>query len=314
VQTALPTTRRDLLAAGARLSAFTALASVAPLVAACGAPARAGGRRSFPISLAQWSLHRALFAGELLPLDFPEAAARDYDVHAVEYVNAFFKDKARDAAWLRELKARADSHGVTSLLIMVDGEGELGAADPVARARAVENHVPWLEAAAVLGCRAIRVNAAGEGPPDALAERAADSLVQLAQRGAPDGLAVVVENHGGWSSDGAWLAGVMRRARDPRVGTLPDFGNFRIDETRTYDRYRGVAELMPFAKAVSAKSYDFDADGNETTIDYERMLAIVLDAGYRVHVVIEYEGQRLPEPEGIRRTKALLERVLARLA
>jgi sugar phosphate isomerase/epimerase len=307
-------TRRDLLATGARLSAFGALASVASLVAACGAPARAGGPRSFPISLAQWSLHKALFAGELLPLDFPEVAARDHGLHAVEYVNVFFKDKARDADWLRQLKARADEHGVTSLLIMVDGEGDLGDGDLSARARAVENHVPWLEAAAALGCHAIRVNAAGQGLPDAVAARAADSLVQLAERGAPDGLSVLVENHGGWSSDGSWLAGVMRRARHPGVGTLPDFGNFRIDATHDYDRYLGVAQLMPFAKAVSAKSYEFDAAGRETTIDYERMLGLVLDAGYRGHVGIEYEGERLPEPEGIRATKALLERVRAALA
>jgi sugar phosphate isomerase/epimerase len=307
-------TRRDLLATGARLSAFGVLASLTPLVAACASPGRGGGRRSFPISLAQWSLHRALQAGELQPLDFPVVAARDYDVRAVEYVNAFFMDKARDAAWLRELKARADAHGVTSLLIMVDGEGDLGGADDGARREAVERHVPWLEAAAALGCHAIRVNAAGAGPPEEVAARAADSLVQLADRAAPDGLHVIVENHGGHSSDGAWLAGVMRRADHPRVGTLPDFGNFRIDETRAYDRYQGVAELMPFAKAVSAKSYDFDARGNETTIDYERMLGIVLDSGYRGHVGIEYEGDRLSEPDGIRATKALLERVRATLA
>jgi sugar phosphate isomerase/epimerase len=303
-----------VLATGARLGALSALGALSPVVAACAAPARGGGGPPLPISLAQWSLHRALFEGRLAALDFPVAAARDYQVHAVEYVNVFFKDKARDAGWLDELKSRADAHGVTSLLIMIDGEGELGATDDAARRRAVERHLPWLEAAAALCCHAIRVNAAGDGAPDALAARVADSLVQLADAATPHGLSVIVENHGGLSSDGGWLAGVMRRAGHPRVGTLPDFGNFRIDATRDYDRYLGVAELMPWARALSAKSYDFDAAGNETTIDFERMLGIVAAAGYRGHVGIEYEGERLSEPEGIRLTKALLERVRAPLA
>jgi len=122
---------------------------------------------------------------------------------------------------------------------------------------------------------------------------------------------VIVENHGGLSSNGAWLASVIRAVDHPRCGTLPDFGNFRVSADEWYDRYQGVAELMPFAKAVSAKSYDFDERGEETTIDYRRMLGIVTGAGFNSWIGIEYEGNRLPEREGIARTKALLEKIRA---
>ena len=100
----------------------------------------------------------------------------------------------------------------------------------------------------------------------------------------------------------------------PRCGTLPDFGNFRITREEEYDRYQGVKELMTYAKGVSAKSHDFDEQGNETRTDYARMMKIVLDAGYRGYVGIEYEGNRLSEPEGIKATKVLLERVREDLA
>lgn len=265
----------------------------------------------FMISLAEWSLHRTLFAGKLDHLDFPRVARQDYGLEAIELVNQFFKDKARDQAYLGEFKKRADGLGVKILLIMVDGEGALGQPDAAQRKQAVENHYKWVEAARFFNCHSIRVNAEteGVGTPEEQAERAADGLRQLALFAAKHGLNVLVENHGGLSSNGAWLAGVIKKVNLPNCGTLPDFGNFRIREGEEYDRYRGVAELMPFAKAVSAKSHDFDAEGNEIHTDYRRMMKIVLDAGYRGYVGIEYEGTRLSEPEGIRATKALLERI-----
>lgn len=315
--------RRDVLRAGAAGGAWALLGI--PLVAAgCssfGKSAAEGpasperrGLGTFKISLAEWSLHRALFDGELDNLDFPRVAREDYGIDAVEYVNAFFKNKARDEDYLSDLKQRCDDHGVKSLLIMVDGEGALADADDTARRTAVGNHVQWLEAAAALGCHSIRVNAAGSGKPEEQARRAADSLRWLAELATTYDLNVIVENHGGLSSNGAWLAGVMKRADHPRVGTLPDFGNFRIRGEQWYDRYTGVEELMPYAKAVSAKSHDFDDAGNETHTDYTRMLRIVLEAGYHDHVGIEWEGESLSEPEGIRLTKVLLERVRDELA
>lgn len=265
----------------------------------------------FMISLAEWSLHRTLFAKKLDHLDFPRVARQDFGIEAIELVNQFFKDKARDPAYLGEFKKRADGLGVKILLLMVDGEGALGQPDAAKRKQAMENHYKWVEAARHLNCHSIRVNAEteGVGTPEEQAERAADGLRQLAQFAAKHGLNVLVENHGGLSSHGAWLAGVIKKVNLPNCGTLPDFGNFRIREGEEYDRYQGVAELMPFAKAVSAKSHDFDAEGNEVHTDYRRMMRIVLQAGYRGYVGIEYEGDRLSEPEGIRATKALLERI-----
>ncbi|HET9386876.1 MAG TPA: sugar phosphate isomerase/epimerase family protein [Gemmatimonadales bacterium] len=284
-------------------------------LAAVAAGARVWPWRSevFQISLAEWSLHKTLFAGKLTNLEFPVVARTTYGIDAVEYVNQFFKDKAEDATYLRDLKSRADANGVKSLLIMCDGEGELGDPDPAARTRAVENHYRWVTAATSLGCHSIRVNAQSRGSPDEQRRLAADGLRRLTEFAARHELNVIVENHGGLSSNGAWLAGVMKAVDHPRCGTLPDFGNFQVAENDWYDRYKGVAELMPFAKAVSAKSHDFDAAGNETRTDYRRIMRIVLDAGYRGSVGIEYEGDRLSEEDGIRATKGLLERVRTEL-
>lgn len=268
----------------------------------------------FRISLAQWSLHRALYAGELDNLDFPRVTREEYGIEAVEYVNSFFKEKARDRAYLSDLKTRCDDHGVRSLLIMCDGEGALGDPDEAARLQAVENHHRWVEAARFLGCHSIRVNARSTGTPDEQRDLAVDGLRRLAEFAAPMGINVVVENHGGLSSNGAWLASVMQGVDHPRCGTLPDFGNFQLAEGEWYDRYQGVAELMPYAKAVSAKSHVFDESGEEREVDFLRMMRIVLAAGYQGFVGIEYEGTELSEPEGIRATKALLERVRERLA
>jgi L-ribulose-5-phosphate 3-epimerase len=268
----------------------------------------------FEISLAEWSLHRALYDGELDNLDFPRVTRDDYGLDAVEYVSSFFKDKAEDSSYLSDLKARADDHGVRSLLIMCDGEGALGDPDDAARTTAVENHYRWVEAAKYLGCHSIRVNARSEGTPDVQRELAVDGLRRLTEFAAQREINVIVENHGGISSDGSWLSSVMRAVDHPRCGTLPDFGNFQIDEGVWYDRYQGVAELMPFAKAVSAKSHDFDVQGNEIHTDFLRMMRIVLDSGYRGYVGIEYEGSSVSEPEGVRATKRLLERVRDTLA
>lgn len=273
----------------------------------------AGDGPLYQISLAQWSLHRALRGGELDPLDFSAVARERFGIDAVEYVNQFFMDRASDARYIGELRRRAVDAGVRSLLIMCDGLGRLGDPDPAARTRAVENHQPWVEAAATLGCHSVRVNAESEGTPDEAAALTADGLARLTDYAAGRGLNVIVENHGGLSCDGSWLAGVMRRVDDPRCGTLPDFGNFDLGNGRQYDRYLGVAEMMPFARAVSAKSYDFDEAGEETTIDYHRMLRIVVNAGYHGHLGIEYEGDRLSEPDGIVATRRLLERVRAEL-
>ena len=268
----------------------------------------------FRISLAEWSLHRALFAGKLDHLDFARTANNDFGVKAVEYVNQFFKDKAGDQKYLGEMKKRTSDLGVRNVLIMIDDEGALGDPDEARRKKAVENHYKWVEAARFLGCHSIRVNAQSEGSYEDQLERAADGLRRLTEFGAEHQINVIVENHGGLSSNGAWLATVMKKVGHPRCGTLPDFGNFNLGNGQQYDRYKGVQELMPFAKGVSAKSNDFDERGNEIRTDYPRMMKIVVDAGYKGYVGIEYSGDRLSEPEGIRATKNLLERVRADLS
>ncbi len=294
-----PISRRDAVRLGAAALAAASFPSLAT-------------RRAdplFTISIAQWSLHKTLYGGKLDHLDFPRAARREYGIEAVEYVNSFFKEKG-SASYNAELKKRCEDEGVVSVLIMCDGEGDLGDADEARRAKAVENHRKWVEAAKTLGCHSIRVNAKSSGTPEEQRDRSADGLRRLCELADPYAINVIVENHGGLSSNGAWLAGVMKAVNHPRVGTLPDFGNFQISPTEKYDIYTGVEELMPFAKGVSAKSHDFDpVTGDETTKDYRRLLSIVMKANYHGYIGIEYEGSKLSEPDGIRATKKLLERL-----
>ncbi|MDX2285998.1 MAG: sugar phosphate isomerase/epimerase family protein [Bacteroidia bacterium] len=293
------------------LAAGTAAASLAPT-----AWASQPEPLFFRISLAQWSLHRALFARKLTTLEFPQTAREAYGIGAVEYVDTFFYRKVKKAGYIAELLRRSQDAGVYNHLIMIDTAGPLADASSAKRIQAAENHQRWIETAKALGCAAIRVNLKGDGSAAELRNRSADSLRLLAEFAAPLGISVLVENHGGYSSDAAWLASVMRQVNLPNCGTLPDFGNFCISGgwgstegkcDNAYDRYQGVDELMPFAKGVSAKSYRFAADGSEATMDYLRLLRIVKAAGYRGYIGVEYEGNALPEPEGIRATKALLE-------
>jgi len=262
----------------------------------------------FKISLAEWSLHDSLFKGKLSNLDFPKVARERFGIEAVEFVNQFFKEKARDATYLKDLKKRADDHGVACVLIMIDGEGDLSSGDKTGRAAAVEKHKGWVDAAASLGCHAIRVNTGSNyGPTDL--DAVADGCSALAEYGESRSISIICENHGGPSSDPASLVALMKRVNKPRFGTLPDFGNFPKDrrEAYTIDIYDAIARMMPYAKGVSAKSYNFGPDGREAVLDFARILKIVTDAGYHGHVGIEYEGKKLAEDEGILATKKLLE-------
>lgn len=260
--------------------------------------------KAYKISLAQWSLHKPLFAKEIDNLDFAKVAKERFGIDGVEYVNQFFKDKAKDAKYLEEMKKRTSDLGVTNVLIMIDGEGGLGNSDAAKRTTAVENHYKWVDAAKYLGCHSIRVNAETDKAYEEGSKLAADGLRRLSEYAKPLGINVIVENHGGLSSNGKWLSETIRATGMENCGTLPDFGNFY-----DYDRYQGVTDLMPLAKAVSAKSYDFDEQGNESKIDFAKMMKIVLDAGYRGWVGIEYEGSRLSPDDGIKATKKLLEKI-----
>ncbi|MEO0473394.1 MAG: TIM barrel protein [Bacteroidota bacterium] len=270
----------------------------------------------FKISLAEWSLHQALFDKKITNLQFPEVAKNEFGIEAVEYVNQFFKDKAKDASYLAELNQRANDLGVTNVLIMIDGEGGLAQTKAKKLTEAIENHYKWVEAAQTLGCHSIRVNAYGEGSMEEVASAAVDGLSRLATFAKDYDINVIVENHGGYSSNGAWLSGVMKQIGMDNCGTLPDFGNFIIDRKtgESYDRYQGTQELMPFAKGVSAKTNDFNEAGDDTKTDYRKMLQIVKDAGYTGYIGVEYEGKILDEYAGVRATKALLEKVGAELS
>lgn len=274
----------------------------------------------FEISLAQWSLHKTLFEKKMDNLDFPAVAKNTYGISIVEYVNQFFKDKAKDEKYLAELLKRCGDNGIKNHLIMIDGEGGLGELDDKKRKEAVENHYKWIDAAKYLGCATIRVNAFGTGTREEVSKAAIDGLGRVGEYGQKVGINVIVENHGGWSSDGQWLANVMKSVNKSNVGTLPDFGNFCVRRdgkgqwdgncVEEYDRYKGTGEMMPFAKGVSAKTHEFDAQGNCVETDYAKMMKVVKDSGFRGIVGIEYEGDKLSEEEGIKKTKALLERYL----
>ena len=270
----------------------------------------------FKISLAQWSLHRSFDEKKLKPENFPVIAKDQFNINAVEYVNSFYADYVHDSSFWNALNQRANDHGVKNLLVMVDEEGDLGNPDDNERKKAVQNHFKWVDAAKLLGCHSIRVNGFGEGNKEVVGNALVDGMGMLGEYAVQAGINVIIENHGLYTSDGKWVIDVIKRVGRDNCGTLPDFGNFCTarkwgstqDGTcpEVYDRYLGVKEMMPFAKGVSAKSYRFDANGQETTIDFGRMLRIVKEAGFTGYIGIEYEGNELTEPEGINATKNLL--------
>jgi L-ribulose-5-phosphate 3-epimerase len=263
----------------------------------------------FKISLAEWSLHRTLQAGKITNLDFPVIARRDFGIEAVEFVDQFFADKAKDQGYLRDLKGRADGEGVYCHLIMLDTNGPLGAFEKSKRDAAVEKTKEWIDAAKFLECKMVRVNAYGDGEEnstakaDGLRDRVAESCARLADYAATAKMDVVIENHGGLSSDAAWLASVMRAVNKPNFGTLPDFGNFDANQ----NRYDSVEALLPYAKAVSAKAQKFTEYGMVSDTDFFRMMRIVRDSGYKGWMGIECEGENAEdEYEAVRRTQNVL--------
>jgi sugar phosphate isomerase/epimerase len=273
----------------------------------------------FEISLAQWSLHNALFKKEITNLDFVPMARKEFGISGVEYVNIFFKDKAKDSAYLNQMNQLASDNGVKNVLIMIDGEGHLGAKKITDRTKSVENHYKWVEAAKTLGCHSIRVNAAGQGSYKEVQKSATEGLSKLSTFAKDFDINIIVENHGGYSSNGTWLHDTISNVNMDNCGTLPDFGNFCIKKENgncidEYDRYQGLKDLIPFAKGVSAKSHDFDAEGNEIHTDYRKMLQIVKNSNFSGYIGIEYEGSKLSEVKGIKATKLLLEKIREELS
>jgi sugar phosphate isomerase/epimerase len=277
----------------------------------------------FKLSLAQWSLHNAIEEEGMSPYDFAQKAS-ELGFEGVEYVSQLYTDELKKDAdpkvamdmMLKTLKEKSETYHVANILIMVDEEGDLATLNEKEQAQTIENHKKWVDAAKFLGCHSIRVNAHGVGTYEEVAEAAVKGLTALSTYAATQGINVLVENHGGYTSNGQWLAEVMAKVNMPNCGTLPDFGNFCMTEgygsinseecEDPYDIYKGVGELMPYAKAVSAKSYDFDENGKQPKIDYTKMLQVVKDAGYTGFIGVEYEGENLSEIDGINATKKLL--------
>lgn len=270
------------------------------------------------ISLAQWSLNKAIKSGELSPLDFAKKA-RSFDIDAIEYVSGLYTDhtdtlkKISMQKLSKELLKRSDDYGIDNVLIMIDSQGSLASSNRKERLKAIDNHKKWIDFSYEIGCETMRVNLSGETKLDRWTENSIKSLTELSDYN--KNINVVVENHGGLSSNGKYLSNVMSEVNIDNCGTLPDFGNFCIDGSpracnEWYDIYKGVEELMPYAHAVSAKSYDFDDSGNETKIDYSKMIDIVKKAGYKGYIGIEYEGSRMSEDDGIIATKKLLEKLI----
>lgn len=287
------------------------------------------------LALSQWALHREQFGtskedyqqwqkwlatkpemvlqGTLNPLDFPKVAKERFNLEAVEYCNTFFY--RNEEAYFTELQKRSIDAGVENLLIMIDEEGFLGHPDNKERLKAIENHKRWLAAAAILGCHSIRVNAHSIGKKEEQQKLAADGLSKLCDLAKPLGLNVIIENHGGMSSHPEWLVRTIEATGKSNIGTMVDFDNFKYSETKiwdselTYDRYKGVELLLPYAKAVSAKSYSFDTSGKEEAINFNRMAKLIKTSGYSGYTSVEYEGNTLSESDGILATKKLLEKV-----
>lgn len=275
----------------------------------------------FKLSLAQWSLHRAIGNNDLDPVDFAEKA-KGMGFQGIEYVSGLYTKKIESmgmAALLDTLKAKSNAHDVENVLIMIDGEGNLASSDENERNKAVENHKKWVDAAQFLGCHSIRVNLFGSDSEDEWIANAEQGLKKLAEYGKTKNINVIVENHGGFSSNAELLTRVIKNVDMENCGTLPDFGNFCVkrdsggnwggDCVEEYDKYKGVEEMMPYAKGVSAKSYDFDENGNETSLDYPRLMKIVKDAGYTGYVGVEFEGSNVSEEKGIELTRDLLLRI-----
>ena len=270
------------------------------------------------ISLAQWSINRTIREKKLKAEDFADISKNTYGIEAIEFVSGLFPGKEKDAEFWKEMNRRSEDLGVTNLLIMIDDEGDLGSSSDFERQEAVENHFKWVDHAKTLNCHSIRVNAFGNGDATMVKDALVNGMGALAEYGSKSGINILIENHGLHSSNAPLIVDVIKQVNSPYLGTLPDFGNWctsakwgstqgECDEN--YDHYKGVTEFLPYAKGVSAKSYNFDQDGNQINLDYSRFLKIVKDSNYQGYIGIEYEGMNLSEHEGILATKKLIERI-----
>jgi len=275
----------------------------------------------YGISLAQWSLHKMIKIDKTLnPIDFAQKS-KELGFDAIEYVSTLYRpilEKMSIKEMTKKLINKSKEHDVKNLLIMVDDEGNLSSSNLSEIKEAIDKHKRWIEMASKLECHSVRVNLEGEDQLDKWKDNSIKGLSLLSEFASNYNVNIIVENHGGNSSIGKELAEVIKNVNLDNCGTLPDFGNFCIKRKNgslydgpcdiEYDKYEGMRNLMPYAKAVSAKSYDFDPFGNETTIDFKKMMDIVDEFNYNGYLGIEYEGNNHSEINGIELTKKLIQK------
>lgn len=259
------------------------------------------------ISLQQYSFNGMLRSKKLAPLDYPKFAVEKTGIKALEYFNGFFEDKINSAKFLAELKNRCGDLGVENQLILCRSDLALDSADAGQRKGAAALLSRWGAFAKELGCHSIRVDCRSKGNREDVKKQAVDGLHQLCDLLEPMKMNAIVENHGNWSSKGDWVKEVMESVKRDNCGTLPDFGNFK-----GYDKYQGVKDMLPWAKAICAKVHKIKPDGEAAQTDFERMLKIVKEGGFRGYVGIEFEGGADPVA-GVLGTKRLIEKTLQKL-
>ena len=278
-------------------------------------------KQNYGISLAQWSLNKMIKTEKTLnPINFAQKA-KELGFNAIEYVSTLYRrelEKMNISELTKKLISNSKDYNIKNLLIMVDQEGDLSSSNSNEILQSIDKHKKWIEMANELGCHSVRVNLNGEDDIEKWKDNSIIGLTKLCEFA--DNINIIVENHGGNSSNGKALAEVIRNVNLNNCGTLPDFGNFCIKRSKKssspkecdieYDKYQGMRDLMPYAKAVSAKSYDFNEFGEETTIDFKKMMVIIRESKYEGFLGVEYEGKKLAEQKGIELTKKLIEKYI----
>lgn len=263
------------------------------------------------LAVQQYSFNRQLRSGELDLLDFPKTVVNGTGIRALEYFNGHMEDKVGNTRYFKELRKRTNDLDATNTMILLRSKPALDSPDPSIRNAAIEGYRPWLEAMRILGGDCVRVDVRSQGDAEAQKQHAINGLRALCKVADQefDGMNIVVENHGGHSGNGKWVAEVMKAVNLDNCGTLPDFQNFK-----DYDPYLGVEEMMPWAKIICAKAKDFDSAGNETNVDFRRMLRIVKDAGFSGYIGIEFEGHGVDPVKGINLTRDLILKIMNEMA
>ncbi len=297
--------RRQILK---KLAMGAGCAATAPFYS-CAKNGTSGESPWLKLAVQQYSFNRQLKSGELAMIDYPGTVVEGTGIKALEYFNGHMEEKAGDTGFFEAVRERCDDLGAANTMMLCRGKDALDSSDPSVRSAAIEGYRPWLEATKILGGQYIRVDVRSDGDPDEQKKHAADGLTALCEvAGNEFDMGIVVENHGGHSGNGKWVADLMKTVGLENCGTLPDFQNFK-----EYDPYLGIEEMMPWAKIVCAKSKEFDEAGNEVNVDYRRMLKIVKDSGFTGYIGIEFEGHGVDPIAGINLTKNLIETVMSEL-